>query len=71
VGFVTYLPLLLIWTIALVAGGKTFLLASLQGSLVITIAMAFVNTVFLVLSASVMAWLYRRFANALLEQVAY
>ena len=71
VGFVAYLPLLAVWTTALVVGGKTFLLATMQGSLVITIAMAFVNTVFLVLSASVMSWIYRRFANRLLEHVAY
>ncbi len=71
VGMITYLPLLLVWIVAMEVGGKTLLVASIEGSLAITIAMAFGNTVFLVLSASVMSWVYRRHANALLDHVAY
>lgn len=71
VGVVTYLPLLLVWIVAMQVGGRTLLMASLEGSLAITIVMALGNTLFLVLSASVVSWVYRRYANALLDHVAY
>jgi hypothetical protein len=71
VGFVTYLPLLVIWIVAMQVGGKALLLASLQGSLAVTIVLAFGNTLFLTLSSALMSWIYRRYANALLDHVAY
>jgi hypothetical protein len=69
-GFIAYLPLLVIWIAALLVGGRTLLAALLQGSVVANVVQAFVSTIFLVLSAAVMAWVYRRYANGLLEHVA-
>jgi hypothetical protein len=67
VGFVAYLPLLLIWIVVLVVVGPKLLMDSLQGSTAFAIGFAFVNAVFMVLAASVLSWLYRRYANELLE----
>ncbi|MGF6725501.1 lysylphosphatidylglycerol synthetase-like protein (DUF2156 family) [Paraburkholderia sp. GAS41] len=69
-GFIAYLPLLVIWIAALLVGGRTLLAALLQGSVVANVVQAFVSTIFLVLSAAVMAWVYRRYANGLLENAA-
>jgi hypothetical protein len=69
---VAYLPLMIIWIIALVVLGPKMLMTSLQGaSTVFAIGLAFVNAVFIVLAASAMSWLYRRYANELLEHVPY
>jgi hypothetical protein len=43
---------------------------SLQGSTAFAIGFGFVNAVFVVLGASVLAWLYRRHASELLQHVA-
>ena len=70
-GFVAYLPLLLIWIIALLAGGKTLLLASFCRALSWLMSRrrssARCSSYF---PAAVMSWLYRRYANGLLEHVA-
>ncbi|SIO33316.1 hypothetical protein [Paraburkholderia phenazinium] len=70
--FVSYLPLLIVWIILLEVLGPRMLLTSLQGaSTVFAIGLAFVNTGFIVLAASALSWLYRRYANELLEHAAY
>ena len=69
-GLIAYLPLFIIWIAALLVGGKALLTALLEGSVVANVVQAFVSTVFLVLSGAVMSWVYRRYANGLLEHVA-
>lgn len=71
VWFVAYIPLMVLWIIALVVLGPKTFETTMQGFTAFGIGFAVVNTVFLVLAATSLSWLYRRYANALLEQVAH
>ena len=70
VGIVAHLPLTLVWIVALVALGPRLLMSSAQGSVAFSVGFGLVNTIFIGLAASVLSWLYRRYANELLEHVA-
>jgi hypothetical protein len=71
VGFVAHLPLTLIWTITFAALGPRLLVSGGQGSIAFALGFGFINTVFIGLAASVLSWLYRRYANELLDYSAY
>jgi hypothetical protein len=71
VGLITYLPLMVVWIVVMEVGGRELLLASIEGTLPVTLAMALANTLFLALTAAFMALVYRRYANALMDHVAY
>jgi hypothetical protein len=64
-----YVPLLIVWIVVLEVFGRRMLIAGTQGSTAFAIGLAFVNALFMVLAASVLSWLYRRYANQLLEHV--
>jgi hypothetical protein len=67
VGFVAHLPLTLIWMITFAVIGARELVSSSQDSVALAVVFGFINTVFIGLAASVLSWLYRRYANALLD----
>lgn len=70
IGSVAYLPLMIVWIVVIEVFGGSMLTAGTQGSTAFAIGLAFVNALFMVLAASVLSWLYRRYANELLEHVA-
>ncbi|MEW6339935.1 MAG: hypothetical protein AB1704_04485 [Pseudomonadota bacterium] len=69
IGVVAYLPLMIVWIAALEVFGRRALIAGTHGSPAFAIGLAFVNALFMVLAASVLSWLYRRYANELLRHV--
>lgn len=70
IGSVAYVPLMIAWIIVLEMFGRRVLIAGTQGSTAFAIGLAFVNALFMVLAASVLSWLYRRYANELLGHAA-
>ncbi|HEY1997779.1 hypothetical protein [Paraburkholderia sp.] len=70
VWLIAYMPLMLVWIVLTAAlGGPKMLAASMQGTPLIAVGMVLINAVCTVLTSSSLAWLYRRYANALLDQV--